>query len=472
MIVFRFLLISLIVTITATCLSQKISPTKIVDNESLILINSITLKGNKITKDKIIFREIEFEKGSELRSSILDSLVVKSQQNLMNRALFNFVTITKNTVNNKCDIEVNVIERWYIWPVPILQFADRNINAWWNKRDFSRINYGVDLRIENFRGLMENLNITLQVGYDLLLAFNWNVPYLTKNQVFGIGFAGGVLLNHEVGYQTINNKEQYYKSTVGFAQQVKYAHTSFTFRPKFNYLHSFFIGFNQYIFQDTIFELNPNFASTQTAYSYFTLNYTFKLDFRDYNPYPLIGYYLDLIIDKKGLGVLDNFVDNFSISAHFDQYVNIYKKWYFAYNFGVKLSNQQKQPPYFIKSGLGYYPNTIRGYELYVVDGQKLGLFKSNLKFEVIPRTKFKINWIKSTKFSEVFFAMYANLFVDAAYVDDNYSSGGNPLSNQLLWSTGVGLDMITYYDIVLRLELSVNKQHERGFFISFVAPI
>ncbi len=67
---------------------------------------------------------------------------------------------------------------------------------------------------------------------------------------------------------------------------------------------------------------------------------------------------------------------------------------------------------------------------------------------------------------------MYANLFFDAAYVDDKYTYELNPLSNQLLWGTGIGIDMITYYDLVLRLELSVNKQKDTGFFISFVAPI
>ncbi len=390
----------------------------------------------------------------------------------MNRSLFNFVTITKEINDRKCNIEVVVIERWYIWPIPILQFADRNINSWLDKKDLSRVNYGIDLRVDNFRGLMENLNITLQGGYDILMAFKWSIPYLSKNQVFGMGFAGGIQLNHEVAYQTIDNKEIFYKSANDFAQQLRYANADFTFRPEYNYLYGFNIGFNQYIFQDTILELNPDFASDQTTYNFFTIGIGFKLDFRDYKPYPLEGYYFDISIHKKGFGIFNNDVNYFSIASTFDQYLHIYNKWYFAYNFGAKFTNQNTQSPYFIHSGLGYHPTTIRGYELYVVNGQKIGLVKSNLKFELIPRTTFNINWIKSTKFSKVFFELYANLFFDAAYVDDIYTSQLNPLSNQLLWSTGLGIDMITYYDMVLRLELSVNKQKETGFFISFVAPI
>ena len=466
---FRFLTIILIVTFNVVlAVVLKASDVK---SDSLT-INSIVLVGNKITKDKIIFRELEFKKGDKLSVLLLDSLILKSQQNLMNRSLFNFVTITKTIDNSNCSIEVSVIERWYIWPIPILQFADRNINAWWDKRDFSRLNYGIDLRIDNFRGLMENLNIVLQGGYDILLGFKWNLPYLTENQIFGMGFAGGVKLNHEVAYQTIGNKEQFYHSPDGFAQQLTFANVNFTSRPEFNYLHSLSVGFNHYVFQDTILKLNPEFAFSGTKYDYFTLSYGFKIDFRNYAPYPLEGYYFDVSLEKKGLGIFNDQINEFSVSASFDQYLKIYGRWYFAYNFGAKFSNQDVQSPYFITSGLGYYPNTIRGYELYVVDGQKLGIIKSNLKFEVIPKTDFNISWIKSTKFSDIYFAMYANLFFDAAYVDDIYSYQLNPLSNQLLWSTGIGIDMITYYDLVLRLELSINKQRETGFFISFVAPI
>ncbi len=448
--------------------------TIIVNNEkdSILTIRSIKLSGNKITKDRIIIRELEFSINDSLSTVKLDSLIVKSQQNLMNRSLFNFVTISKKVDENNCYIDVSVIERWYIWPIPILQFADRNINAWWEKRDFSRVNYGIDLRVENFRGLMERLNIILQFGYDVKLGFKWSIPYLTKNQVFGMGLDGGLQLNHVMAYETVDNKEQFYTSMDGYAQKNYFGRVSFTFRPKYNYLHSFSVDFDQFNFKDTILELNPEFASGESRYNYFTLSYSFKLDRRDYKPYPLKGYYFDVGVSKVGLGLFENEINNLIISSNFDQYFNLINRWYFAYNVGGQISDDKNRMPYFIQSGLGYYPNTIRGYELYVVDGQQIALFKSNVKFELIPQKTFNISWIRSKKFSEVFFAMYANLFFDMAYVSDIYTSDVNPLSNQLLWGTGIGLDLVSYYDIVLRLEFSVNKQKERGFFVSFMAPI
>jgi hypothetical protein len=40
------------------------------------------------------------------------------------------------------------------------------------------------------------------------------------------------------------------------------------------------------------------------------------------------------------------------------------------------------------------------------------------------------------------------------------------------LGGAGIGIDMVTYYDIVLRFEYSVTRQGDRGFFISFEADI
>ncbi len=441
-------------------------------DDSIVLIDEISIVGNKVTKSKIIFRELEFAAGDNIPLETLDSLITKSQQNLMNRGLFNFVTITKTINYPLCDLKVSVVERWYIWPVPIVQFADRNINSWIDKKDLSRVNYGIDLRIDNFRGQMEKLDVVIQGGYDIRLFFNWEIPYISKNQIFGMGFSGGVQLNHEIAYSTVGNKEQFYSSSNGFAQQIKFINTTFSFRPKYNYSYGFNIGYNQYTFQDTVLELNPQFASGGTTYDYFSVHYGLKLDYRDYKPFPLDGYYFDFSMTKLGLGIFNNSINYFSVQSAFDQYVNIYKRWYFAYNLSAKFTNQNERPPYFIKTGLGYYPISIRGYELYVVDGQMIGLYKSNFLFEVLPRKKFNINWIKSTKFNKIFFEIYAHVFFDAAYVSNTTTYKLNPLSNQLLWSTGIGVDIISYYDLVFRIEYSVNKQNDRGVYISFVAPI
>ena len=101
-----------------------------------------------------------------------------------------------------------------------------------------------------------------------------------------------------------------------------------------------------------------------------------------------------------------------------------------------------------------------------------MGMFKSNVKFEILPQKTYLLPWIKTEKFGKIFFAVYANLFFDMAYVSDSQNADTNPLANQRLWATGVGIDLVTYYDIVIQLNYAVNKQQKTGFFLSLVAPI
>jgi hypothetical protein len=67
---------------------------------------------------------------------------------------------------------------------------------------------------------------------------------------------------------------------------------------------------------------------------------------------------------------------------------------------------------------------------------------------------------------------MFMNLHGDIGYVQDKFYSKNNPLSNTWQYGYGVGLDFVTYYDIVVRLEYSINKQLQNGFFIHMSAGI
>ncbi len=438
----------------------------------IIEIGSIIVEGDKITHKPIIMRELEFAEGELISEKELNEKIVRSRQNLLNRSLFNFVTITKNCNNGVCNIVVSVIERWYIWPVPLLEYADRNINIWWENKDWSRINFGVDLRVENFRGRMETLNIIIKGGYDQMYKLKWQIPYLTKNQIFGMGFEGGYQLNHEIAYASEDNRYLYYKTEDGYARKQGFASANLTFRPKFNFLHQIGLGFNHINIADSILFYNPNYTYGETEYNFFTINYSYKHDFRDYKPYPLKGYYFDIQILKIGLGILSKEVNEFSFRVNIDHYFNIWKRINFAYGLSGGVTFTDNFQPYFLAGGIGLYGFDVRGYELYLINGQNTGLLKTNLKFTLIPKTNVDIKWIKTEKFGKLFYALFANVFFDMGYSQDKYWYENNPLNNQLLWGTGVGIDFVTYYDMVLRLEYTLNKQGRTGFYISMVAPI
>ncbi len=465
---FFFLSLLLVAALNASAL-QTISAAANPDQK--LVVNNIFVNGNHITKRFIILREIEVKKGDTLSRKTLMRKLTESRHNLLNRSLFNFVNIKPVITGPNVSIYVSVVERWYVWPIPIIKYTDLNFNVWWQKKEISRIDYGFNIKVNNFRGRMENLILLLQNGYNKSVQVSWDDPYINKKETWGVGFKTGLIINHEVDYKNLDNKLVFFGEPVKYIRKNLFFTLLATYRPAYKMLHTFFISNNHYNFADTLLKLNPSFAYKRPVFSYLSLQYNFKLDYRDYAPYPLNGYYFELDLEQSGLGLLDNRVNYFSAYAVFDRYFQIHKPWYFAYNVTLRMEPNRYRP-YFLERGLGYPPTTLRGYQLYVVNGQWMALFHSNLKYELIPKKIVQVPFIHSEKFGKLFYSVYANLIFDAGYVSDHVTYRESPLANKFLYGTGLGLDFVTYYDMVFGIEYTINRQNQKNFFISLVAPI
>jgi hypothetical protein len=137
-----------------------------------------------------------------------------------------------------------------------------------------------------------------------------------------------------------------------------------------------------------------------------------------------------------------------------------------------KASTPGRQP-YFNYRGFGYGQDYVRGYEYYVVDGQHYGLAKLTLKRELLNVQKHIPHLMPLRQFQTIPIAMYLKVYGDAGYVvDHTYNVENNRLSNTMLYGGGVGLDIVTFYNTVFRIDASVNKQLEKGLFFHFVKDI
>ena len=56
-------------------------------------------------------------------------------------------------------------------------------------------------------------------------------------------------------------------------------------------------------------------------------------------------------------------------------------------------------------------------------------------------------------------------------YVVNNQNINTNLLPNSFLWSQGISIDYLTYYDKLLRIEFSRNHLGEKGLFLHFSNP-
>jgi outer membrane protein assembly factor BamA len=441
-----------------------------------VSISNITIKGNKVTREHIILREMMFRAGDLIQAEDLGPQIDQSKENLLNTSLFNFVYVTVDMdKKSNAMITVEVVERWYVWPVPVVKLGDRNFNVWWQTRDLSRLSYGFYIDWRNFRGRRENLITRFQFGYDQLFDFQYFIPYLNEKQTIGAGFGAGFLGNHETAYITEGNKQQFYREENGYARQDIFAFAQLQLRKSIFNTHLFELRFDQHRFTDSLLILNPAYSvGEQMKLNYLTFYYKFKSDHRDFAPYPLEGYYLDMEVYKYGLGFEGkNAPDYFSLLATFRKYWKLSPRFSFAAGIHGKYSPNKEQP-YFLRKAIGYDRDIVRSYEYYVIDGNSFGIFKSNLKFAIIPQREDEIGFIRSEKFKKFFFAFYANLFVDMGYAYDPHPDPAllNDLQNEYLLGFGTGIDFVTYYDIVLRFEYSVNRMLEQGFFVHLNAPI
>jgi outer membrane protein assembly factor BamA len=403
----------------------------------------------------------------------------KSRENLMNTSLFNFVNVESKSVEENpasVDIIFSFTERWYIWPWPILEFADRNFNTWWTEnRDLSRLSYGVALRWENFRGRKETLELNLKFGYNEQYGLNYTIPYLNKKETLGLSFGASYGRTREVPVINLNNELIYYKDEDLYVMDMVKSHVSLIYRREIYNTQTFRLEYNFMNFADTLLEINPGFSvDNKNKLQYLSLAYRYRSDHRDLKAYPLQGYYFELEVVKRGLGILDNGnLDVFYVQTTFRRYLQLGKRWYFASGLNSKFSNDPVQP-FYMERAIGYGRDIVRGYEYYVVNGQNFGIFKNNLKFALLPTRQFQIKCIKSEKFSKVHYAFYLNAFLDMGFAYNFYSRQelNNDLENHFLLGYGLGLDFVTYYDIVWRIEYSFNRMNEHGFFLHFTAPI
>ncbi|MDA3904927.1 MAG: hypothetical protein PF484_02515 [Bacteroidales bacterium] len=445
------------------------------DSVEMIYINKIYLRGNKITKSKIIYRELTLKEGDSICSNAFSEAIKKSKENINNTSLFNFVNVRDVQIVSKgkrlADIHIDLNERWYIWPMPLFEIAERNPSAWWQSKDISKINYGLFFTWENFRGRREALKITAQGGYDEKLGFYYDIPFINRSQTLGIFLAAGLTRNHEVTYQTIDNKPVRYRDEE-YARYHYYAYAALNIRKNIHISHNFQLGYNDHQYSDIVFQMNPDFDPDQnTKFKYFSLTYTFRNDHRDNKNYALNGYYIDLVLEKQGLGISSNAnVNLLSLSGNLRKYWDLGNNWYFASGFAGRVASTGRNP-YFLNTGLGYSQEFVRGYEYYVIDGENFALLKTDLKYALFQDQISNLQ-ILPNKFSKVHWSVYLSFFVDAAYSTTELPQLSNTLQNESLIGYGAGINIVTYYDMVFRFEYSYNKMSERGLFISFMSAI
>ena len=436
------------------------------------VIQAIEFVGNKTTKEIILKRELTFALGDTILPADTASHQSESENNLFNTTLFNFTKIEFVDTNQNWKVIVTLQERWYLWPEVLIKFQERNFSEWWKNKNLSRIDLGLHLNKLNFLGLNQTLQINGYLGFTEKFGFQYRIPYLTKKMRDGFKVATDYSTQNEVFVGVSEDEMVYIKNDSlpirsMFRLQLEY------FRRTGFYQTQYFTGrFIQMRASDTLMDISQHYFGNKDGFLRFSqLTYRYKFDKRFSQNYPLKGFFVDFQIDQYGLGKIDQ--SNLSVTRLLGSY-RIYKKLanrqYWAS--GVHINQYLgANTPFLFQSGLGFN-DYIRGFEPNVIFGRTSFLFKNNYKVQIISPQKFTLPLIKKLKkFSKIHFALYGNIILDGGYVK-NTNPINNTLNNTFLYGSGLGLDWVTYYDVVIRTEYLINQFGKTNFNVSVVAPI
>ncbi len=453
------------------------------ESDSLFIRHIIVL-GNIRTKEQTILRELSFRAGQKIARKGLEERLKLENNLVFNTQLFTFSSIQYQQYRgDTIAIFIEVNEEWYFWPIPIIEVGDRSVNEWLRNRggSLTRLNYGMDFRWDNFRGLKDQLKIKANFGFTNRIDISYRYPALNRQQTLGMVLEARYRESKFVQYQTGEFKERLNSLLEIKGEKVLMRNYDLmgriTYRPDFFNFHEAGIGYSYDQIADTIAVLNPDFLlDGRTALGYWVFHYGFSINRRDIWQYPLNGYFVGLSITQKGIGSWDGICQS-EFRLEGQKFWKVSRFLYASTSHRAKLSLPSRQP-YFEARSLGYREDYVRGYDLYVIEGQHFYLSRNTMRIKWFDRNLGLQKVIPIRQFNRIPFRVLTKAFFDMGYVKNlNALPSNGPLYNQPLYGFGLGIDFVTAYERVVRIEYSFNhiqfpqKPYGGGrFFISFDA--
>lgn len=426
------------------------------------LLRHIVITGKTRTRHQVIFRELSVQSGDTIFKNQQEAIAILNEKRLYTISIFNEVAVQwQNVGQDSIDMLIRVDDRFPVFPEGNLEFADRNFNVWWKEQNHSlrRINLGLTLTNNNFRGNRENLSVTGQIGFTQKVGISYSRPYIDKQQKHGFGVSFFGLQNREIAYNTINNKLAFYRDDNYRMLRRTDISGWYTYRPGYAVTHSIRFTWQHFWISSKAVQLNSGFLGEGLKEAdNLWLQYRIEWNQVDNWNYPLRGGRFIGLLDEKLL--LPNHQFQSSVYLQMDRYLNPFPNWYAAFIFRGRFSFPEKQP-YIFRQNLGYDFDYIRGYEYYVIDGAAFALGRIDLK-----RCLLDYHFRLPIRYFELVpIKIYAKAFGDMGLSYNKYPEN-DFLNNKMLYSAGIGLDIVTFYDIKLRIEYTFNSLGEKGLFL------
>ena len=173
-----------------------------------IIIKSCEITGNKLTKDWIIVRELDFKIGDTLStrqagktfdfkmkrfapgdSSELSLRMKYSRENIINTNLFLTVNLSIAQIEgNEYKLLIDVTERHYWWIFPVVKLNAPNFNEWLRDLMIDDVSMGLFFSHNNLFGTSHQTSLVGYVGKSYAVAWGYRIPWIGKGKKTGLTF--------------------------------------------------------------------------------------------------------------------------------------------------------------------------------------------------------------------------------------------------------------------------------------------
>jgi hypothetical protein len=439
--------------------------------QEFLVIENITITGNKKTQNYIVQKELDINRGDTIYLADLSEKLGDNRNRILNTGLFNKVDFkihSWDVIQQKAALEIILIENWYWYPFPVFELADRNINEWLyqHKASLKRLNLGIRFMHINLTGNSDKLKFTYHTGFTNKYEVDYSFPYIQKNRWLGAYFNMLYVTHKEIAYETLENKLHFTRSETKPLLTRFRTSVGLKYRKNNSIYHTVYLEYHHKTIADTIHKkLNPNyFLLNENAINHISLNYRLLLTRVDKNIYPTYGHRFMVDFRKEGFGIFND-LNHLLVSGAWEHHVRPVNWYSFGYKLKVRKSFRfNRQVPYAYLNGLGYYDDIITGYQLYVIDGNDFAYIKTFQKFR-LAELEFDIDpYMPLEQFKYLPVKLFIGIGADIGYASENQFSS-NPFNNRLIFGAGLGLDVVVYENYYLSCTFTVNHTGETGIF-------
>lgn len=390
-------------------------------------VGRITISGNELTKNYVIENEMALHVGDMITHEAVDY----TRERIYNLRLFTKVTI--NVLPDSADratLLVQVHERWYFYPFPVVGFKDR---------DFKKLYYGAGLIHNNVAGRNILMYGQFALGYDPFVSVGYVDP------LFGF--------KHQIFFSThVSYSEQRNKSLVSLQSGPNFDEKRLGADVSLGKRYSLFSTITM-----TLEYLNLLVSDNRSGRTlspggrdeFFSLSASYRYDTRDLADYPRIGTFFAVGVSK--IGIFNSVIDYQRYSVDFRRYIPVGSDVVIAGRVFTNLAEGGTVPNY----GHVYfgYAERIRGHFKKILEGDQILGSSIEIHIPVIQPGYIHFNQIPIEQFRDFRYGLNFALFADAG----NTWYRSEPLAlNRFSSGYGFGFHLILAYSAVGRIEYGI----------------